>query len=129
LIWLIFVIGAPNVFLSSNIYQAFMSTTPFFAMMAIPMTLVIISAEIDLSFPSVMALSVTTFSLIMVNTGNIWLAFVGCLLTGLGAGLLNGFLVAKMGIPCPGGNHRNAVLMARCSADHQRRNRHITGSG
>jgi simple sugar transport system permease protein len=99
LIWLVFVIGAPNVFLSRNIYQAFMSTTPFFAMMAIPMTLVIISAEIDLSFPSVMALSVTSFSMIMVSTGNIWLAFVGCLLTGLGAGLLNGLLVAKVGIP------------------------------
>jgi simple sugar transport system permease protein len=99
LIWLIFVIGAPNVFLASNIYQAFMSTTPFFAMMAIPMTLVIITAEIDLSFPSVMALSVTTFSLIMVGTGQIWLAFIGCLLTGLMAGLLNGVLVTKIGIP------------------------------
>ena len=99
LIWLIFVIGAPNVFLSSNIYQAFMSTTPFFAMMAIPMTLVIITAEIDLSFPSVMALSVTSFALIMANTGSMWLAFVGCLLTGLVAGLLNGFLVTKIGIP------------------------------
>jgi len=99
LIWLIFVIGAPNVFLSPNIYQAFMSTTPFFAMMAIPMTLVVISAEIDLSFPSVMALSVTTFSLIMVNTGQIWLAFIGCLVTGLLAGLLNGVLVTKIGIP------------------------------
>jgi simple sugar transport system permease protein len=99
LIWLIFVIGAPNVFLSSNIYQAFMSTTPFFAMMAIPMTLVIITAEIDLSFPSVMALSVTSFALIMANTGSMWLGFVGCLLTGLVAGLLNGFLVTKIGIP------------------------------
>jgi simple sugar transport system permease protein len=99
LIWIIFTVGAPNVFLSSNIYQAFMSTTPFFAMMAIPMTLVVITGEIDLSFPSVMALSVTSFTIILAATGMVWLAFIGCLLTGLLAGLLNGALVAKVGIP------------------------------
>lgn len=99
LIWTVFVIGAPSTFLSSNIYHAFMSTTPFFAMMALPMTLVVISAEIDLSFPSVMAFSVTIFCLVMKSTGNIWLAFVLCLLSGLLAGLLNGYLVSKIGIP------------------------------
>ncbi|TMI82847.1 MAG: hypothetical protein E6H03_04855, partial [Bacillati bacterium ANGP1] len=40
-IWLIFVVGAPRTFLSPNIYQAFMSTTPFFALVALPLTMVV----------------------------------------------------------------------------------------
>ncbi len=32
-----------------------MSTTPFFTIIALPLTLVIIAAEMDLSFPSIMS--------------------------------------------------------------------------
>ena len=46
-IWVLFLIGSPQTFLGSDIYVAFMSATPFFALMAIPLTLVIISGEID----------------------------------------------------------------------------------
>ncbi len=99
IIWLLFMIGAPRTFLSPHIYQAFMSSTPFFAMMALPLTLVIISGEIDLSFPSVMAFSVTVFALSMANTGNVYLAFGLCLLAGLFAGVLNGLIVVKIGVP------------------------------
>ncbi len=98
-IWALFVIGAPNAFLSPQVYQAFMSTTPFFAMIALPLTLVIISAEIDLSFPSIMAFSMTIFAIILKAGGNEWLAFAGALLAGLLAGLLNGLIVVKIGIP------------------------------
>lgn len=98
-IWGIFILGAPRTFLSPYIYNAFMSTTPLFAMIALPLTLLIIAAEIDLSFPSVMAFSVTVFALILVNTGNIWLAFFLCLLAGFLAGLLNGIIVIRFGIP------------------------------
>jgi simple sugar transport system permease protein len=98
-IWLIFVIGAPRVFLSPQIYQAFMSSTPFFAMMALPLTLVVITGEIDLSFPSIMAISMTSFSLVMVATGNPWLALLACLVTGFLTGVLNGLIVTKLGIP------------------------------
>ena len=99
IIWTIFVLGAPQAFLSPAIYQAFMSTTPFFAMMAIPLTMVVIAAEIDLSFPSVMAFAVTIFALLLTNTGNEWIAFLGCLLAGFLAGLLNGVIVVKIGVP------------------------------
>ena len=44
-IWIVFVIGAPSTFLSYDIYQAFMSTTPFFAVMALPLTLLVIAGE------------------------------------------------------------------------------------
>ena len=56
-IWLIFVFTASEAFTSKDIYLAFASSTPIFALMAIPLTLIVITGEIDLSFPSVMALA------------------------------------------------------------------------
>jgi simple sugar transport system permease protein len=99
LVWLVFIIGAPRTFLSYNIYEAFMSTTPFFALMALPLTMVVIAGEIDLSFPSIMALGMTAFSFTLVYTESLPLAFVACLLAGGLAGLLNGVIVAGLGIP------------------------------
>jgi simple sugar transport system permease protein len=98
-VWGLFLIGSPRTFLSYPIYEAFMSTTPFFALMALPLTLVIISAEIDLSFPSIMAFGMTVFAVVLVNTNNLALAFIACLVAGLLAGLLNGVIVVKVGIP------------------------------
>jgi simple sugar transport system permease protein len=99
LIWLIFVIGAPRTFLSYNIYGAFMSTTPFFAIVALPLTMLVIAGEIDLSFPSVMAFGMVGFSFALAFTGNWGLAFIACLLAGILAGLVNGVIVAGLGIP------------------------------
>jgi simple sugar transport system permease protein len=99
LIWLLFIIGAPRTFLSYEIYGAFMSTTPFFAMMALPLTLVVISGEIDLSFPSIMALGMVPFVLLMNQTGDLLLALIACLLAGAIAGLLNGLIITLLRIP------------------------------
>jgi len=98
-IWILFVIGSPVTFLSGQIYQAFMQTTPFFAMMALPLTLVVIASEMDLSFPSVMAWGVAVFILTYTATQSIFLAFVACLLAGALAGVLNGLIVVKIGMP------------------------------
>jgi simple sugar transport system permease protein len=98
-IWLLFVLGSPRTFLAGDIYAAFMSTTPFFALMAIPLTLVIITAEIDLSFPSIMAFGMTAFALVFQATHSVWLGFAACLVAGLVAGYLNGIIVVKIGIP------------------------------
>jgi simple sugar transport system permease protein len=99
LIWVLFVIGSPRTFLARDIYVAFMATTPFFALMAIPLTLVIITGEIDLSFPSIMAIGMTAFELVFMVTQSTWLSFVACLLAGLFAGMLNGVIVVRIGIP------------------------------
>ena len=105
-LWLIFIISAPNTFLSPQIYSAFMSTTPFFAIMAIPLTIVIVAAEIDLSFRSVMAMGMVAFSFVYNSTafiGNptiqVFLAIVAALLTGAIIGWLNGFIIVKFGLP------------------------------
>jgi simple sugar transport system permease protein len=98
-IWILFLIGSPQTFLAKEIYVAFMSTTPFFALVAIPLTLVVISGEMDLSFPSIMAWGMTAFDLVFTATNSAWLGFIACLLAGLLAGWLNGVIVVRIGIP------------------------------
>ena len=98
-IWALFVLGAPRTFLSPEIYTAYMTTTPFFALVALPLTLVIISGEIDLSFPSIMTFGMMAFSLTFNATRSAPLAVAACLLAGSGAGLLNGVIVVRLGIP------------------------------
>lgn len=99
LIWGFFLWRAPGTFKSFNIYNSLMLTTPFFALMAIPLTMVIVIKEMDLSFPSVMAWGVAAYELVYVPTHSVWLGFIACLLAGLVAGLLNGMIVVKLGIP------------------------------
>jgi simple sugar transport system permease protein len=98
-IWVLFLIGSPRTFLSGNIYVSFMSTTPFFALIALPLTLIIIIGEIDLSFPSTMALGMMAFDIVFVATGSVVLGFVACILAGAVVGYLNGFIVVRIGIP------------------------------
>ncbi len=99
IIWVLFLIGAPKTFMSFNIYNALLVTTPYFGMIAIPLTLVIITGEIDLSFGSMMAWGMTGFDVVYLATQNFWLVFVACLLFGLVAGWLNGLIVVKAGVP------------------------------
>jgi simple sugar transport system permease protein len=98
-IWGFFVIGAPRTFLSREIYAAFMSTIPFFAIIALPLTMVVIAGEIDLSFGSIMAVGTLVFVNVFQTTGNLALAFVACLVAGFLVGLLNGIIVVRLGIP------------------------------
>jgi simple sugar transport system permease protein len=76
-----------------------MSTIPFMTIMALALTPVIICKEIDLSFPSVMGFSGWVCMAVFTSTGNVTLAVVSSLITGLLAGFLNGILVAKVGVP------------------------------
>jgi len=94
-----FMISAPQTFLHSRIYLAYLSTIPFAGMIAIAMTLVIITGEIDLSFPSVMAACGFSFAKIYTLTANPELGLLAAVATGALAGGLNGFLVIGMGVP------------------------------
>ena len=99
LIWAFFTWRSPITFLAYDIYNSLMTTTPFFALMAIPLTLIIIAKEIDLSFTSVMAWGMAAFDVVFVATHSVELGFVACLLAGLFAGWLNGFIIVRLGIP------------------------------
>jgi simple sugar transport system permease protein len=118
LMWIVYITQAPPTFLSPRIYAVFMQTVPYFAIIALPLTIVIIAGEIDLSFISIMGLGSLTFFKVydqIIKTtvdGNITanadetsiliagiIAFVACLLVGFIVGLLNGVLVVKIGVP------------------------------
>jgi len=105
-LWIIFIVAAPQTFLRGQIYYAFMSTVPFFAMMAIPLTMIVVAAEMDLSFPSIMAMGMVAFLLTYDATSGlaniplqVFLGFCAALITGTAIGWLNGFIVVKFGIP------------------------------
>jgi simple sugar transport system permease protein len=105
-LWVIFIVSAPKTFLAPQIYSAFMASIPFFAIMAIPLTIVVIAGEMDLSFPSIMAMGMVAFSFIYNKTafiGNttiqVFLAILAALITGALIGWLNGTIIVKFGIP------------------------------
>ena len=98
--WLAFVIAAPRVFTDIDIYRAFAETTPLFGIVALSLTFVVITGEIDLSFPSVMALGTATFCLVTAHAGAPWWVGLICAFaTGIVCGLVNGYLVAALNIP------------------------------
>jgi simple sugar transport system permease protein len=99
LLWLTFIILAPGTFLSENIYLSFAQTTPFFALVAMPLTMVIIAGDIDLSFPSVMALGMVGFVFVWQATGSVALGAAASLGVGALAGLFNGLIITFVGIP------------------------------
>ncbi len=99
LVYTAFIIGNPRVFFRLDIYYSFMSTIPFFGIMALSITLVVVLGQMDLSFPSVLAFSAWIFGKVFVWTGDIWLALLACLVVGLISGALNAFLIVQVRIP------------------------------
>lgn len=97
--WLGFVLAAPAVFTNIDIYKAFAQTTPQFGIIALALTFVVITGEIDLSFPSIMALGTAAFCL-LAQAGVPWpIALLGAFVVGAICGWINGTLVARLNIP------------------------------
>ncbi len=99
LLWLTFIVLAPATFLSDRIYLSFAQTTPYFALVALPLTMVIIAGDIDLSFPSIMALGMVGFVFSWQATGSVEIGVVAALGVGALAGLFNGVIITFIGIP------------------------------
>ncbi len=73
--------------------------TGFVAIMALPMTFVVMTGEIDLSVASMLGLSGATVGYLWHHGWNIWACFAVALLVGVVGGALNGLLVARFGLP------------------------------
>lgn len=99
LLWLAFILLAPDTFLDSRIYVSFAQTTPYFALPALVLTMVVVSGDIDLSFISIYGLGMVGFIAVERTTGNVELAVLSALGVGALAGLLNGLIVTVIGIP------------------------------
>ena len=98
-LWLAFVVLAPSTFLSDRIYLAFAQTVPYIAIVALFLTMVVIAGDIDLSFPSEMALGMVGFVFTWQATGSVELGVLAALGVGALAGLFNGLVVTYIGIP------------------------------
>ncbi len=87
-------------FLSSfNLEYALPSNIMEIAIMALPMTLIIIAGEIDLSVASVLGLASVVLGVLWQSGHPLWLAIGVALLVGLVGGSLNGLLVTKLALP------------------------------
>jgi len=67
--------------------------------MGLGLTLVLVSGEIDLSFPAVMAFSGYICATVFSATGSVILGILGGLASGAVIGMINGMLIRKIGIP------------------------------
>jgi rhamnose transport system permease protein len=69
------------------------------AIMALPLTLIVITGEIDLSVASMLGLSGTLLGVLFRDGWPLWLAVVAVLVVGLLGGMLNGVLITGLGLP------------------------------
>lgn len=94
-----FSIKSPYFFAADNFYNIGRQTT-LVTVIAVGMTFVIISSEIDLSVASILKLSGVCAALFMTNVSDNWLlgAIVGIVVGAL-IGLVNGLLTTKLRIP------------------------------
>jgi len=94
-----FIASSPVVFLDVGIYTAIFLSLPLFTIVGLGLVFITVSGEIDLSFPSIIALSGLSFALTLEHTHlNFALAVLAALATGAACGALNGWLVSKLGL-------------------------------
>jgi simple sugar transport system permease protein len=105
-LYLVFMLVAPDVFLKPRIYMSFLQTVSPPLILGVGLTFVITAGEIDLSFPAVVAFSGFVFawgyrtfgdSLGLSEAG--WLSLVLALGAGAIVGYINGLMVARIGVP------------------------------
>lgn len=82
-------------------YSLFTASTNIgdLAIMALPMTLIIVTGEIDLSVASILALSAELMGDLWIHHWSMPLIIVVCLAMGTLAGAVNGILVTRVGLP------------------------------
>jgi rhamnose transport system permease protein len=71
----------------------------FISIMALPMMLIVVTAEIDLSVASSLGLAGALLGDLWHHGWGIWPAMIAALAVGVVGGALNGFLVSKVGLP------------------------------
>jgi len=92
----LFMLFAPEVFLSYRIYMTFLVGLSPLLVLAAGLTLLIAAGEIDLSFPSIIALSGWVLAYCIHEFQAPWLGLVLALGAGTFVGWFNGILVARV---------------------------------
>ncbi|MBC8074760.1 MAG: ABC transporter permease [Chloroflexales bacterium] len=86
-------------FLNSNNLLRTTSDFMEIGIMMLPMVFIIVTGNIDLSIASTLGLSASLMGALFMGGWNIWLAAGVALLVSVAAGLLNGFLIARLALP------------------------------
>lgn len=93
-----FALANPNFLTPANIANLLVQST-LLTLLALPMTLVIMTEGLDLSIGAVLTLASIALAMTVVATGSAALAILAGLAVGLAFGLLNGFLVTTLNLP------------------------------
>jgi rhamnose transport system permease protein len=101
LLGLIAVLGsvASSQFLTTGNIFNLAVTSGEVAIMALPMTLIVISGEIDLSVASILGMSSSMLGVLWSDHWPMYAIFLAVAVLGLVAGLVNGLLVTRLGLP------------------------------
>ena len=83
---------------SANLTNVAMQST-LLLLLALPMTLIIMTEGIDLSMGAVLTLACVVLAAVAVQTGSVVVALIAALAVGLVFGFVNGWLVAALGLP------------------------------
>ncbi|MCU1513068.1 MAG: ATPase [Microbacteriaceae bacterium] len=97
-VWIVASSVVPYFGSTTTLAYLLLDATPIL-MIALPMTFVIITGEIDLSVASTIGLSSVMLGVLTKAGVPIVIAMVLCLVLGLVAGAINGFLVTVVGLP------------------------------
>jgi rhamnose transport system permease protein len=95
---LVLAVAAPGYFSAGNLTDVFLANLPVL-IVAIGMTLVVLTGEIDISVGSMFAICSVAAGLLSKSGAPVWLASAGACLLGALFGSVNGALVAFVGIP------------------------------
>jgi rhamnose transport system permease protein len=95
---LVLAVAAPGYFSAANLSDLFLANLPVL-LVAIGMTLVVVSGEIDISVGSVFAICGVAAGILSKSGAPVWAAGAAACLLGALFGSLNGALVAYVGIP------------------------------
>ena len=90
--------SSPQFLTSGNFFNTGV-TSGEVAIMALPMTLIIISGEIDLSVASILGMSSALLGFLWARHWPMLAIFLAVALAGILAGLINGLLVTRVGLP------------------------------
>ncbi len=89
---------APGFLSLANISNVLLQST-ILTLLALPMTLIIMTEGLDLSMGAVVTLTSLMVAIVSLSTGSMLLGLAAAIVVGIAFGLLNGWLVAMAGIP------------------------------
>ncbi len=94
----VFAVAAPGFLSAANLHNVLLQATVLL-LLALPMTLIILTEGLDLSMGAALSLCTVVLAVVQISTGSLALGLGAALLTGLLIGVLNGALIAAFDLP------------------------------